>query len=160
MKRLSSFIVSFIFSSVCVAQTVDSDSIFHTYIYNDEYKVYFDIDFYNESVQVPGQDIFGAVPGYFGAMRDSRKWLVTSAKISGRNRADLDIVNDYGSEDLTATLQYNSSDNTYTLRQTGGSRLKIVVNRKWVKIPTELVFVRHERVADKWWRSYKMLYKC
>ena len=53
-------------------------------------------------IKVPGQDIFGEIPGYFGACRDSRKWLITSAKINSSNKASLDIVNDYGSEDLTA----------------------------------------------------------
>ena len=52
------------------------------------------------------------VPGFFGALRDSRKWLVTDAKIVGKNKAKLDIINDYGSEDLTATLTYNPKDNT------------------------------------------------
>ena len=87
---------------------------------------------------------------YFGASRDSRKWLITSAKLDGTNKASLDIINDYGSEDLTATLTYDPKQNTYTLRQTGGSRLKIVVSRKWVKIPTEITLVPHERVADMW----------
>lgn len=132
------------------AQTVKNDSVFHAYIYNDEYKVYMDLNLYEENVRVPGQDIFGDVPGYFGAVRDSRKWLITSSKISSNDKATLAIVNDYGSEDLTATLTYNPSSNTYVLRQTGGSRLKIAVDRKWVKIPTELVLVPHKRVADGW----------
>ena len=104
----------------------------------------------SNDIKVPGQDIFGNVPGYFGASRDSRKWLITSAKLNGTNKASLDIINDYGSEDLTATLTYDPKQNTYTLRQTGGSRLKIVVSRKWVKIPTEITLVPHERVADMW----------
>ena len=76
--------------------------------------------------------------------------VITSVKINSSNKASLDIVNDYGSEDLTAILTYDAQKNVYTLRQTGGSRLKIVVNRKWVKIPTEITLVPHERVADMW----------
>ena len=64
-----------------------------------------------------------------------------SAKIDGKNSATLEIVNDYGSEDLTATLTYNPEDGSYVLKQKSGSRIKIVVNRKWVKIPTELKLV-------------------
>ena len=112
--------------------------------------VYLDINLYDNDIKVPGQDIFGNVPGYFGASRDSRKWLITSAKLDGTNKASLDIINDYGSEDLTATLTFNPKDNTYLLKQTGGSRLKIVVNRKWVKIPMELVLVPHERVGNSY----------
>lgn len=126
---------------VSVKLAAQSDKVFHTYIYNDEFKVYMDINLYENNVIVPDQELFGEIPGYFGAKRDQRKWLITSAKIDGKNSATLEIVNDYGSEDLTATLTFNPEDGSYMLRQKSGSRIKIVVNRKWVKIPTELKFV-------------------
>lgn len=126
---------------VSVKLAAQSDKVFHTYIYNDEFKVYMDINLYENNVIVPDQELFGEIPGYFGAKRDQRKWLITSAKIDGKNSATLEIVNDYGSEDLTATLTYNPDDGSYVLKQKSGSRIKIVVNRKWVKIPTELKLV-------------------
>lgn len=126
---------------VSVKLAAQSNKVFHTYIYNDEFKVYMDINLYENNVIVPNQELFGETPGYFGAKRDERKWLITSAKIDGKNTATLEIVNDYGSEDLTATLTFNPEDGSYVLRQKSGSRIKIVVNRKWVKIPTELKFV-------------------
>ena len=126
---------------VSVKLAAQSDKVFHTYIYNDEFKVYMDINLYENNVIVPNQELFGETPGYFGAKRDERKWLITSAKIDGKNTATLEIVNDYGSEDLTATLTFNPEDGSYVLRQKSGSRIKIVVNRKWVKIPTELKLV-------------------
>ena len=126
---------------VSVKLAAQSDKVFHTYIYNDEFKVYMDINLYENNVIVPDQELFGEIPGYFGAKRDQRKWLITSAKIDGKNSATLEIVNDYGSEDLTATLTYNPEDDSYVLKQKSGSRIKIVVNRKWVKIPTELKLV-------------------
>ena len=126
---------------VSVKLAAQSDKVFHTYIYNDEFKVYMDINLYENNVIVPDQELFGEIPGYFGDKRDQRKWLITSAKIDGKNSATLEIVNDYGSEDLTATLTYNPEDGSYVLKQKSGSRIKIVVNRKWVKIPTELKLV-------------------
>lgn len=126
---------------VSVKLAAQSDKVFHTYIYNDEFKVYMDINLYENNVIVPDQELFGEIQGYFGAKRDQRKWLITSAKIDGKNSATLEIVNDYGSEDLTATLTYNPEDGSYVLKQKSGSRIKIVVNRKWVKIPTELKLV-------------------
>ena len=126
---------------VSVKLAAQSDKVFHTYIYNDEFKVYMDINLYENNVIVPDQELFGEIPGYFGAKRDQRKWLITSAKIDGKNSATLEIVNDYGSEDLTATLTYNPEDGSYVLKQKSGGRIKIVVNRKWVKIPTELKLV-------------------
>ncbi|MDY3968356.1 hypothetical protein [uncultured Prevotella sp.] len=150
MKRFLMLLLAMASILVGAAQNVNSNQVFHTYIYNDEYKVYMDVNLYEANISVPGQDVFGTVPGFFGALRDSRKWLVTDAKIVGKNKAELEIINDYGSEDLTATLTYNPKDNTYVLKQTGGSRLKIVVNRKWLKIPTEIVLAPHKRMADMW----------
>ncbi|WP_295274923.1 hypothetical protein [Prevotella sp.] len=150
MRRFLMLLVTMASILVGAAQNVNSNQVFHTYIYNDEYKVYMDVNLYEANISVPGQDVFGTVPGFFGALRDSRKWLVTDAKIVGKNKAELEIINDYGSEDLTATLTYNPKDNTYVLKQTGGSRLKIVVNRKWLKIPIEIVLVPHKRMADMW----------
>lgn len=112
---------------------------FKASLVNEEYGVFLQIDFYDNSVVVPGQELFGDVPGYLGANHDSRKWLITDAKITGKNTAQLSVVNDYGSEDLVATLHHNA-DGSYTLKQGKGSRIKIVENRKWVKLPNELVF--------------------
>lgn len=110
-------------------------------IYNKEYEVYIQMNFYDNNITVPGQDIYGELPGYFGADKDSRKWLFTDATIVNATKAVLQITNDYGSEDLIATLIYNK-DGSYTLRQDEGSDIKIAVNRKWVKIPETLIFVK------------------
>lgn len=137
----------FLFSLLLVACTHISyaqtpiDSVFRGYIYNAEYQVYIKMDFYKNNVKVPMQEIYGELPGYFGAKRDSRLWLISSAKITNKKTAKLSITNDYGSEDLSATLSYNY-DGTYTLKQGDGSRMKIVVNRKWVKLPNEIKFTR------------------
>lgn len=117
------------------------DDPFKGYLYNDEYQVFMKINFTDNNVVSEAQPIFGEMPGYFGAKRDGREWFITSAKLTGKKTAKLEITNDYGSEDLTATLTCNG-DSTYTLTQTGGSRLKIAVNRKWVKIPMKLDFKR------------------
>lgn len=113
-------------------------TIFKGYINNKEYEVYLQINFYENNIKVPGQEIFGTMPGYLGDRKDSRKWLITDAEIKG-NIAYLSIINDYGSEDLTATLS-KQSDGTYVLQQLNGSTIKIARNRKWVKLPKKLTF--------------------
>ena len=115
-----------------------NDSIFKVHLVNDEFQVWMDIDFYHNNITVPRQEIFGEVPGYFGAVRDTRKWIISDATIKGR-KAILTIINDYGSEDLKAELKRNSNG-TYTLTRIEGSTMKIVVNNKWVKIPKEIIF--------------------
>lgn len=116
----------------------NNDSIFKVHLVNDEFQVWMDIDFYHNNITVPRQEIFGEVPGYFGAVRDTRKWIISDATIKGK-KAQLTIINDYGSEDLKAELKRNS-DGTYTLTRIEGSTMKIVVNNKWVKIPKDLIF--------------------
>lgn len=135
-KFLSSILL--LFTALCL-QAQTNDKPFKGYLYNSEYQVYIKMDFYDNNIVVPGQEVYGKLPGYFGARRDTRLWLITDAKIEKSGKvADLSVINDFGSEDFTATLSLNP-DGTYTLEQLKGSRLKIVVNRKWVKIPNKLI---------------------
>lgn len=116
-------------------------TIFKGYLSNNEYEVYLQINFYQNDIKVPGQEIFGTIAGFLGDRKDSRKWLITNAAIKGKT-AHLSIINDYGSEDLTADLTIES-DGTYSLKQITGSNIKIARNRKWVKIPKKLTFTKN-----------------
>ena len=120
------------------AQT--DSTIFKGYLSNNEYEVYLQINFYQNDIKVPGQEIFGTIAGFLGDRKDSRKWLITNAAIEGKT-AHLSIINDYGSEDLIADLTLES-DGTYSLKQITGSNIKIARNRKWVKIPKKLTFMK------------------
>ena len=79
-------------------------------------------------------------PGYLGKKHNSFCWLITSSKIDGE-KAELQMINDYGSEDLTATLTVEN-DSLYVLRQVEGSTLKVPKDGKWQKLPSKLVFKR------------------
>ncbi len=141
MKKFLSSILLLLAALSLQAQT--NDKPFKGYLYNSEYQVYIKMNFYDNDIIVPGQEVYGKLPGYFGARRDTRLWLITDAKIGKSGKvANVSIINDFGSEDFTATLSLNP-DGTYTLEQLKGSRLKIVVNRKWVKIPDKLVLKRN-----------------
>jgi hypothetical protein len=114
----------------------ESKKPFRAYLINKEYSVYLRIDFYQESISVPGQDLYGKLPGYLSKQHNSFCWLITSAEVEG-NKATLQMINDYGSEDLTATLTAES-DSVYVLKQIEGSTLKIPNNGKWQKLPKTL----------------------
>ena len=116
---------------------------FYAYLYNNEYEVYLRIDFYNESIIVPGNELYGKLPGYLGKKNNSFCWPVTAAKIKDEQTAELNLINDYGSEDLTATL-IRENDTLYTLKQGKGSTLKVPKNGKWQKLPKTLPFVRKQ----------------
>lgn len=110
---------------------------------NKEYNIYLTIDFYHNNIVVPGQEIFGEMAGFFGDKRDSRKWFFTSAEIVDSTQAKINITNDYGSEDLEATLS-KQADGTFILKQTDGSPLKIARDRKWLKLPKRLTFTKRK----------------
>lgn len=114
---------------------------FKGYLYNAEYQVYLQINFYEKDVKPAGQELFGELPGYLGSKRDVRQWLITDAKVNKDRTADLSIINDYGIEDLMAKLVVEN-DSTYLLKQINGSTLKIVVDNKWVKLPKTLEMKR------------------
>lgn len=115
---------------------------------NKEYNVYLTIDFYHNNVVVPNQEIFGEMAGYFGDKRDNRKWLFTSAEITDSTTATINITNDYGSEDLVATLS-KQENGTFMLIQEKGSTLKIARNSKWVKLPKSSYSPKGEAEAIK-----------
>ena len=114
---------------------------FKGYLYNQKYNVYINMDFYHNNIVVPYQEIYGELPGFFGDKQDGRKWLFTNATIKNKHTAEIQIINDYGSEDLTATLT-KTNDSTYIFKQEKGSTIKIARNRKWVKMPDELEFIK------------------
>lgn len=137
MKRIFTTLLCLI-SISCMAQ--NDSSLFKGKFFNKDLDVYINIDFYEKNIKVPGQELFGEMPGYFGDKKDSRKWLITDAEIDG-NIAHLSIINDYGSEDLTADLVVLDKSQI-ELRQKDGSTIKIARNRKWVKVPKKLIFTK------------------
>ena len=140
MKRTFFIAMAWFFCATLFAQ---ESTAFKGKIVNDEYQIWIEMDFDKQAVIVPEQEIFGEVAGYLGAKRDPRKWIVTSVEMKNATTARLEIVNDYGSEDLTASLTLNR-DGTFTLKQLDGSIIKIAVNKKWVKLPKTLVFKRQD----------------
>lgn len=127
--------LSFFFGTAAFAQEV-----FKTRILNKEYDVFMQINLYEENVKIPGQDILGETFGYLKKNTDSRVWAITGVEISkDGKKATLEMVNDYGSEDLTAELTMQD-DGTYMLKQIEGSTIKVAGKGKWIKLPKILVF--------------------
>ena len=122
----------------CHAQK--DSAAFRAYLFNNDYDVYLRINFYDQDVTIPGQELYGELPGYLAKKHNSFCWVITSSKIKG-NTAELQMINDYGSEDLTATLTAKN-DSLYVLKQVEGSTLKVPKEGKWQKLPSTLVFKR------------------
>ena len=117
------------------------DNTFRAYLYNNEYNVYLRINFYDQDVRVPGQELYGTLPGYLGKVNNSFCWVITSCKIKNDREATVQLINDFGSEDLTATLT-RKNDSIYLFRQGAGSTIKVPNKGKWQKLPKSLEFKR------------------
>ena len=138
MKKLIALFLIFLPNLTLGAQnTVEP---FRAYLYNNEYEDYLRIDFYDETITIPGQELYGQLPGYLGKKNNTFCWIITSAKVQ-EHTAHLSMINDYGSEDLTAVLEAKN-DSLYELRQVEGSTLKVPKNGKWQKLPKTLEFKR------------------
>ena len=135
MKKL--FILLFVISPLFLSAQ-EQQRPFRAHLLNKEYDIALKIDFYDESVTIPGQELYGNLPGYLYKRSNSFCWIITSVEIKG-NKARLSLINDYGSEDLTASLT-QIDDSLYILRQENGSTMKVPQNGKWQKLPKTLEF--------------------
>lgn len=115
---------------------------FCVHLVNKEYKIYMKINLYDKNLKVPGQDVYGELDGYIGSLQGSGMWLITSSEVKNARSATIEVINDYGSEDFTATLKVNS-DGSYTLKKDGGSTLKFAVRGKWQKLPNTIQMIKN-----------------
>ncbi len=106
---------------------------------NKEYNVYLVLNLHDQNVKVPGQDLYGELPGYLGKRLNSFCWLITGSKVKSKTKATIELINEYGSEDLEATLTLQG-DSLLTLKQGEGSNIKVPNKGKWQKLPDTLVF--------------------
>ena len=141
MRKTGLIIIALWLTISAFAEQKDS-TIFRAYLYNNEYDVYLNINFYDENIKVPGQELYGPLPGYLGKKNNSFCWVITAAKVAGKT-ATISLINDYGSEDLTATLA-QKNDSIYILKQESGSTLKVPKNGKWQKLPKTLELKRRK----------------
>ena len=142
MRKISLTVIALLLTISAFAEQKDSTT-FRAYLYNNDYEVYLRINLYDEDIKVPGQELYGTLPGYLGKKSNSFCWVITSAKIKDRKTATLNLINDYGSEDLTATLT-RQNDSIYILKQVEGSTLKVPKDGKWQKIPKTLELKRRK----------------
>lgn len=106
-------------------------------LYNQAEEVEVHIDLYEETIDVPGMDMFGPMNGYIGGKGVYGKWMVTSFNIKDDKSATLRVSNDLGSETQSVLLTWQN-DSTYMMELQGGVVIKKAVNRKLVKIPAKI----------------------
>lgn len=138
MKKL---IFALFMSLVPMLLPAQTDSTFNVTLHNDEYKIYITMNLYDKDVDVPGQAVLGKVEGFIASKQSSSKWIIVSSRIISKTEAEIEVINDYGSEDFMAVIKRNA-DGTYSYTKKGGSTLKFAVRGKWQKIPGSLELVK------------------
>lgn len=129
----------FFLSCCCLTGLAQKEQTpFKGYFWNEQYKVYLRINFHDNDIEVPSHELFGKLPGYLGKQYNSFVWVITDAAAKG-HKAEIGLINDYGSEDLKATLSLKG-DSILTLKQGSGSVIKVPNNGKWQKLPSTLEF--------------------
>ena len=96
------------------------------------------MDLYEESINVPGMEMFGPMNGYMNG-NVYGIWMITSSKIENEKTATFRLSNDLGSE--TQEVKLTVRKRFHILVGTArGTVIKKVVNKKLVKIPRNLTF--------------------
>lgn len=137
MKKLS-IITAFMLISIAVSAQ-KAEKPFKGYFVNDELEVYLRINLY-DNMEIPEHELFGPLPGFLAKQHNGFYWLITDAKVKN-SKATVEFINDYGSEDLTATF-HMPNDSTLVLEHKDGSPIKVPKNGKWFKLPSMITFKR------------------
>lgn len=134
--RKKLFLILVLFASVAVARQP-----FKGKFYNQEYSSNLFIDLYEESIVVPGMEMFGPMNGYLkGGIYGV--WTITSFTLSDDDAtATIRLSNDLGSETQEVSLVL-LNDSTLSFEQQGSIVIKKAVNKKLVKTERKLTFVR------------------
>ncbi len=135
---LHGFAQSADFMPIAANGTQESGEHLRAHLYNKEYDVFILIDT-KEGRAIPGHELYGQLPGYLGLSTSTFYWLIIDAEVDEKV-VRMQLVNDYGSEDLEAVLE-QKSDSTFILKQGKGSSIKLPKNRKWMKLPGTLEFI-------------------
>ncbi len=104
---------------------------------NEEEQVTLKLNLHEETIDVPGMDIFGPMNGYMAGKGVYGTWMVTSFTIKDDHTATLRLSNDQGSETQSIRLTWKN-DSTYLMELQDGVVVKRAVNKKLVKLPPRM----------------------
>ena len=136
MKRIS------ILFLLIAALAMNAENPWKMHLFNKEEQVDLKLDLYEESVDVPGMELFGPMNGYLAGKGVYGTWMITSFQIKDDKQAVLRLSNDQGSETQSIQLTWQN-DSTYLMELKDGFVFKKVVNKKLVKIPARITLNKH-----------------
>lgn len=125
--------------TVIAALSLDAAEPWKFRAFSNEEKIRLHMDLYQETIEVPGMEMFGSQNGYMSGDIYG-VWTITSFNIQNSKEAVINVSNDLGSETQKILLTL-TSDSTLSARLEGAAVMKRVVGKKLVKIPTTFNFM-------------------
>jgi len=99
------------------------------------------VDLYEESVEVPGMEMFGNLNGYLKGKGLYCTWYVSTIRECTDQKAIVHFSNDLGSETQAVEMTFEN-DSIMNLKEIDGAVFKKVVGKKLSKLPTTFKFKR------------------
>lgn len=121
-----------LFATSLFALTALADRPWKFSMKSEKSKINMKIDLYDETVAVPGMDMFGPMNGYISGDIYG-VWTVTSSEIIDDKHAKMRLSNDLGSETQEVLLTL-TGDSICKMELKGGVVVKRVEGKKLVKI--------------------------
>lgn len=132
-----------VLAALSVSLTLMAAEPFKGLFINKENGLNLHLDLYEESINVPGLEMFGPMNGYVNGTGVYNVWYITQFEITGKQEASIRVSNDLGSEAQTIKLTF-VNDSTLQFKQVDGNVIKKVVGKKLQKIPVEMTLTRSQ----------------
>ena len=129
---------AFFLLAMLLSQTLSAQGPWKHKLYSEEQKINLVFDLYEESVDVPGMDMFGPMNGYLNGDVYG-VWTITSFKIKSPTEATVRLSNDFGSETQEVDLT-QKNDSIYEMDLKGTVVIKKVRDKKLNKIDSTVLF--------------------
>lgn len=138
MKRylITTFAVVFLSSLVCY-----SGEPFQGRFVSKDLGLKLEFNLYDESVEVPGMEMFGPLNGYIAGEGLYRTWYISKIRQIEGQKAIVHFSNDLGSETQPVELTL-VNDSILHFREIEGSVMKKAVGKKLVKITSSFEMKR------------------
>ncbi len=103
-----------------------------------ETNITFDMDLYNETLEVPNLGFLGKVNGYLSGRGVYGVWIITTCGINS-NIANIRLSDDMGSDTQEVCFRL-LNDSLFEYKAIGGNKVRKAVGRKLVKVPDTMIF--------------------
>lgn len=138
MKRIVMFLLAALFANLQFAKVQEPSTPWKFKLTSEQGGIKIFLDLYEETIEVPGMDMFGPMNGYLGG-NIYGVWMVTSFDIKSDKEAHIRMSNDFGSDTQDMNLTF-LNDSTLRVDLKGGVSIKKVVDKKLSKIPSTIIF--------------------